>query len=214
MISSIEDIFGQVPAIDLSKAVCHSGGAEGSDTIWEIESAKYGTKTKAYSYKTAYHGSSNKVEISEEEFEEGVEMINKANTTLKRYGINKYINLLARNWSQVKHSEQLFAIGKIVPAGKKGSKYYNRSNYDIVEGGTGYAVQMSIDCGKPTFVFDINKDEWYTWSSASKCFIKCKEYPVITKLNFAGIGTRNITENGIKAIKELLKLTHYKFNKG
>ena len=134
MIKSIDDIFGEVPATDLSKATCHSGGADGSDTIFENESAIYGTKTKAYSYKTDYHKSPNKVEISEEEFQEGIEKVNKANHTLNRYGIKKYMNLIARDWSQIKHSDQVFAIGNIVGAGVKGKRYYNHSKYEVVDG--------------------------------------------------------------------------------
>lgn len=213
MIKSIDDIFNEVPPIDLSNAICHSGGASGSDTIWENESAKYGTKTNAYSYKTDYHISPNKVEVTEEEFNEGIEMVNKANHTLNRYGIHKYMNLIARDWSQIKHSEQVFAIGNIVPSGKKGKRYYNRSKYEVVDGGTGYGVQMAIDHNREVYVFDMKRNDWYHWSSSIMSFIKCKNEPIITKLNFAGIGSRDINESGKEAIKLILKLTNDKFSK-
>lgn len=206
MVKSIS-IFGKPDPIDLSKTTCHSGGAKGSDTIWEEESLKYGSKVKAYSYKTKYHISKNKVEISEEDFIEGIEMIKKANRTLNRYGIHKYMNLLSRNWSQVKYSDQIFAIGQIIQPGKKGEKYYNKSKYEVVDGGTGYAVQMGIDNNKEVFIFDINDNKWYLWSQSFLKFVKCDD-PYITKLNFAGIGTRNITENGIQAIKDILERTN------
>lgn len=185
---------------------CHSGGAIGSDTIFENESKLYGIKTNAYSYKTKSHNSENKVEISEEDYQEGVEQIKKANLTLKRYGIHKFMNLLARNWAQVKYSNQIFAIGTIIDPNQKNSKgYINKSKTQVVDGGTGYAVQMSIDSNKDVYVFDQIKNQWFKWSYIISKFIPSKELPKISTDNFAGIGTREINQYGVDAIKELLK---------
>ena len=112
------DIFDNKP-LDLNNIVCHSGGAVGADTEWELIGKEFGVITRAYSYKTAYHVSENKVEISEDDYKEGVEEVKKANKWLNRYGIHKYMNLLARNWSQVKYSDQILAIGYIVKKGEK-----------------------------------------------------------------------------------------------
>jgi hypothetical protein len=201
------DIFGNTP-IRLNKLVCHSGGADGADTYWETIGDNYGVKTKAYSYKTKYHNSENKVEISDADYEEGVREITKANRTLNRYGIHKFMNLLARNWSQVKYSDEVFAIGTIVEPGKKGSKgFYNKSEFQVVDGGTGYAVQMAINNGKFVYVFDQDKDKWFRWSYTSLKFIEVTKPLKISYENFAGIGTREIKPNGIKAIEEIYKLT-------
>lgn len=201
------DIFDKKP-IDLQGITCHSGGAEGSDTIWEAEGEKLGVKTKAYSYKTPKHKSKNKVEISDEDYKEGIVEVNKANKWLGRYGIHKYMNLLARNWAQVKYSDQVFAIGHIVNPGQKGSRgYYNKSKYQSVDGGTGYAVQMAINNQKEVFVFDQNINKWFRWSYTSMSFIEISEVPVIEYQDFAGIGTREIKQNGIEAIKSVYKKT-------
>ena len=148
------DIFDK-REIDLANITCHSGGAVGADTYWEEIGQKFGVKTKAYSYKTKYHTSVNKVEISNEDFIEGIDQVNKANLNLKRYGIHKFINLLARNWAQVKYSEQIFAIGTFVKPGEKDSKgYTNKSDTDVVSGGTGYAVMMAINDQIKILLFD------------------------------------------------------------
>ena len=201
------DIFGNLP-IDLTKITCHSGGAIGSDTYFETIGDNYGVKTKAYSYKTKYHTTDNKVEISDSDYEEGVKAIQIANKTLGRYGIHRFMNLLARNWAQVKYSDEVFAIGTIVLPGKKGSKgFYNKSQLEVVDGGTGYAVQMAIDNRKTVYVFDQDKDKWFRWSYTSLSFRELKGTPVITSENFAGIGTREIKPNGILAIQEVYNLT-------
>jgi len=197
------DIFDKKP-IDLANIVCHSGGAEGSDTAWEKIGEKFGVKTKAYSYKTKVHTSPNKVEISDEDYKEGISEVNKANKFLNRYGIHKYMNLLARNWAQVKYSKQVFAIGTIIKPGEKNSKgYYNKGKYDIVYGGTGYAVQMGINNEREVFVFDQVRDKWFRWSYSTLQFVEIKDIPVITNNDFAGIGTRELEPNGLKAIRDI-----------
>jgi hypothetical protein len=200
------DIFDKIP-LNLTKIVCHSGGAQGADTYFETIGESYGVKTKAYSYKTKYHSSENKVEISQEDFIEGMDEVNRANKVLGRFGIHKYINLLARNWAQVKYSKEVFAIGSIVEPGAKGNKgYYNKSKYQVVDGGTGYACQMAVNNDRDVYVFDQNKDKWFRWSYTALRFIEIVE-PSITYQDFAGIGTREIKPNGIKAIEELYKKT-------
>lgn len=197
--------------LDLNNVICHSGGAQGSDTYWENIGGEFGVKTKAYSYKTKYHNSPNKVEISDEDYKEGVKEVNKANKWLNRYGIHKYMNMLARNWAQVKYSDEIFAIGRIVRVGDKNDKgYYNRGKYDMVDGGTGYAVQMAINHQIPVWVFDQKEDKWFRWSYSSFSFVPYVGIPEITFQNFAGIGTRQITPNGIQAIRSVYEKT---FNK-
>lgn len=193
--------------VDLNNITCHSGGAPGSDTYWEKMGEKVGVKTKAYSYKTKYHTSPNKVEISDDDYQEGIIQVNRANHWLNRYGIHKYMNLLARNWAQVKYSKQIIAIGTIVNPGEKSSKgYRSGAKYQSVDGGTGYAVQMGIDNLKEVYVFDQVKEKWFRWSYSSMSFIETT-CPKILAQDFAGIGTREINPVGINAIKDVYKKT-------
>jgi hypothetical protein len=191
--------------IKIDKLVCHSGGAKGSDSIFESVCMQNNIEVKAYSYKTKYHISPNKIEISEEDYKEGMSEIYKANRFLNRWGINKYMNLLARNWAQVKYSDEIFAIGYIIKSGSKGQKgYYNNSKFDVVDGGTSYSIQMGINHKRPIHVFEQNKKKWYRWSYITDTFIEEND-PVISKENFAGVGTREINEFGCKAIKDLIE---------
>jgi hypothetical protein len=203
------DIFNT--KIDLTKITCHSGGATGADTVWDEIGEEFGVKTKAYSYRTKSHVSPNKVEISDQDYEDGVVQITKANKTLGRFGIHKYMSLLARNWAQVKYSKQVFAIGTIIKAGEKSVKgYKNNSKNDVVDGGTGYACMMAINQENDVFVFDQIKDKWFRWSYNSLRFVELKEVPLITEQDFAGIGTREIQPNGVKAIRDVYEKTFLK----
>lgn len=175
--------------------ICHSGGATGADTYFEKMGELYGVKTKAYSYKTASHKSKNKVEISYHDFLEGEKMIEIAKKSLKRKINHKYMNLLSRNWQQIKNADQVFAISEIVV----------KLGLESVVGGTGWAVQMAIDNQKEVFVFDQEKNSWFKWSYSKSIFRIIKNTPKITKNNFAGIGARKIKENGIQAIENIYK---------
>lgn len=186
------------------KITCNSGGAEGSDSYWELFAELYGMSINAFSYKTKKHKGPHKFEISKEDYDEGVSKVEKANKSLKRKGIDKYMNLLARNWAQVKYSEEIFAIGYIVKNGdisKSGFKV--TSTNESVDGGTGYAVQMAIDNSKTVYVFDQGTKCWYKWSYILDKFLKLRNTPLILCKNFAGIGTREINEDGMKAIEDV-----------
>ncbi len=203
----IEDLFNK-RVIKKERMCCHSGGAIGSDTVWEENCDMRGIKVNAYSYKTKSHESPNKVEISDEDYKEGCHEITRANKVLNRFGIHKYMNLLARNWAQVKYSNQVFAVGMIInPGGRDKKGYYNKSKNEIVSGGTGYAVQMAINNEKDVYIYDINKKKWFRWSYNSLRFVELKETPKITEENFAGIGTREITPDGVRAIRNVFKAT-------
>ena len=198
----------EIDKIDLANITCHSGGALGADTYWDQLGEPFGVKTNAYSYKTSYHTGKNKVEISDEDYQQGVDEINKANKVLCRYGISKYMSLLARNWSQVKYSTQIFAIGYIIDPGMKSPKgYSSKAKYQIVDGGTGYCCQMAINNFREVYVFDQLKKNWFRWSYSTISFIELNETPIIRTQNFAGVGTREITSDGINAIKEVYSKT-------
>jgi len=66
---------------------------------------------------------------------------------------------------------------------------------------------MAINNNKDVYVFDQVKEKWFRWSANSMTFIELKSCPKIASQNFAGIGTRQINEAGIRAIREVYKTT-------
>jgi hypothetical protein len=181
----------------------HTGGAKGSDTYFEKRAMESGFKVMAYSYKTGYHKGPNKIEISDDDFNEGILKVKGASKFLGRTSISKYINLLSRNWAQVKYSQQIFAVGSILSPGQvSGKGYPNKSKYEVVDGGTGWAVAMGIIEGREVHVFDQFRDEWFFWSQIHERFTPISP-PKITAENFAGIGTRALNTLGECAISDL-----------
>jgi hypothetical protein len=188
----LREKFGDTPITN------YSGGADGADITFELEGEKYGVKTEAYSFYGHKTNSKNRKILTDDELDEGVEHVKIANKTLKRHigNLSPYVKkLLARDWFQVKNSDTIFAVSTLLDESK-------------VDGGTGWAVQMGIDNNKIVYVFDQNKNKWFRFSYIIHKFIEMDSDPILTD-NFAGIGSRDLNENGTNAI---LRLYKNKFN--
>lgn len=172
--------------IDPTEYINHSGGAMGADSAFDAIGKEKGFVNHNHYYRGKKTPMGN-IPINDTQFEEGRRHVVVANKTLHRKPWG-YIDLLSRNWFQVKNSDAIFAIGEI-------------ENDHEVKGGTGWAVQMAIDADKPVYLFDQRMRQWNKYDYQDKKFKSC-DSPVLTK-NYAGIGTRQINDFGIKAITQL-----------
>jgi hypothetical protein len=199
--------------MNLDNYINHSGGAIGGDSKWD----SIGKSKGFLNHKHYWSGNKTPIgntELSKIELEEGIIEVKKTYGILGRPDISKYYNLHGRNWFQVKNADAIFAIGVIVaPGGIDPKGYVNKTKKEIVAGGTGYAVEMAIQHNKPTYVFDQVKNKWFIWKTNTNLFgiiygglFSEIDTPILTK-NYAGIGTREINENGIKAIIEVYDKT-------
>jgi hypothetical protein len=74
----------------------------------------------------------------------------------------------------------------------------------IGEGGTGYAIQMAINENKPVYVYDQSRKTWFT--RVNNRWEVFNGTPVLTP-NFAGVGTREINQDGKAAIRAVYEKT-------
>lgn len=174
------------------KYTCHSGGCPGADMEWEREGEKYGVTTISYSFPGHVHEGKNPKILTTSELNEGWDHVLVADKTLKKNVQNipsTYMkSLLCRNWFQVKNADVVLAIAKSMTP-------------TTVEGGTGWAVQMAIDNQKLLFVFDQEQNQWMEFIWTFHVFARTFD-PMLTQ-NFAGIGTRDLKDNGIDAIRRV-----------
>ncbi len=70
---------------------------------------------------------------------------------------------------------------------------------DTVKGGTGWAVELGKLFNRPLSVFDQDRNQWFTWKDNRWA----EDLPQITHSTFVGTGTRNLTDAGKAAIKDL-----------
>lgn len=174
--------------------ICNSGGALGADTIFEEECIKHGIDVISWSFQGHNTKSPNRVNLTKEDLQEGWDHIIEANYSLNRNikYLKPYVrNLLARNWFQVKNTDTIFAVAHLDGDNK-------------VSGGTGWCCMMGIDNHKSVYVFDSKFNSWFSYNYSNFKFEKCDGVPKLTE-KFAGVGSREIDEFGINAIKNLFK---------
>lgn len=217
----------------------HSGGAKLSDTQWDQIGRKFGViNHKHYreplSYTDTYGKQAKGSEeldsltlrslgikptyIEQKDYNEGSQKATVAFRMMYTDSKEKFVrsHYIIRNWMQVKNADAIYAIGTIKQPGENASDKIGETRIaaiPIVKGGTGYAVQMAINEGKPVYVFDGTKEGWYVYDYNIKNFVPT-ETPTLTK-NFAGIGsktlsTQEVVDKSIQAIIDVYKNTFRK----
>lgn len=163
----------------------HSGGAVGADTAWDTTGKSFNVD-KVNHYYTGNKTPKGNVKLDENARQEGINEVRKAGVRLgKTPKKQSTLDLLGRNWFQIKNSTQVNAVANISP------------NMVDVEGGTGWAVAMAQENNKEINVFNQRDNSWYSWNGTQ--FVKSST-PVLAN-NFAGIGSRQLTSEGSAAIK-------------
>ena len=181
----------------------YSGGAIGSDTEWANVAKQYGIgRTINYRPETLSILTTEQIQEVETQYTAAANRLGR-----KILDANSYAGkLVRRDYLQAKAADEIFAIGHILSHGSKNSKGYTvNSVIPSVDGGTGYAVQMAIDLHKPVHVYDQIYKQWYKFDYNDNTFV-AEDTPTLTP-NFAGIGTREITEYGKKAIRDIFAKT-------
>lgn len=212
----------------------HSGGALGADTIfgdvakslgmrvhhYYIQQKKYDTH-KINGKDVSIRPPNANTPLTKSEFYEANLAASKAAQEMGKVdGNNKIRNkLVLRNWNQVKYADTVYAIAeKIIPLGGK-LQYNKTAKQTQVSGGTGYAVHMAVNEGKPTYVYDMSSDSWYkavrSDDGIDVSFLKMTGIPLMDSKNFAGIGTRKAQSSAKakKAVSDLLSQASVKSHK-
>ena len=97
--------------------------------------------------------------------------------------------ILQTLWYQVNSGQEIYVIGTI-------------QDDLTVRGGTGWGAEFAKLCNKPLYVFDQDKDGWFSWNGDLWVSVT-GDGPVITHPHFTGTGTRTLRENGVRAIEGL-----------
>lgn len=177
----------------MSNNICLSGGANGSDVAWGKYASQIGHKVVHFSFQghRTDAPAETLIRLSTERLEIADPFLQKANKILKRhlpYDKPWIMNLLRRNYYQIKDSESLYAIGTF-------------KNH-MIDGGTAWAVVLfQLErLNLPCFFFDQFLKQWFGYDGQwDRINTPTKPSGVWT-----GIGTRALNEYGETAIKNLL----------
>jgi len=200
----------------LSDTMAISGGAKGADTEFAKQFKKAGVSTVHYVPKggagsiTARRVAGVPRELSEKEALNNIDILEKASVGLnKRVPSDEYtLSLQLRNAEIVKKSSKIYAVGNLVDASSK-TKYAKKNpklHNKVVEGGTGWGVEMAVNARKPVFLFDQKSKSWYMFNYKMKDggrFVPIIGTPELVKRPGV-VGSRKLTKEGKGAIKQLV----------
>lgn len=170
----------------------NSGGALGADLMWDTIGRQFGVDNHK-------HWRPSDLELHLDLLPTICTAVHNAAQALKRPTNFRGIELVQRNWFQVDNSEAIYAVSRIILPSERDKGFINRSGKQVVSGGTGWAVEMGIQKNMPIYVFDMDCEQWHQWTYRINMFLEC-DTPILTQ-SFAGIGSRQLTEAGIKAIR-------------
>jgi hypothetical protein len=162
--------------------ILFSGGAPGAETRFGEIAEQYGVEEVNFTFDGHPVTRTRGIRVlNHEELQQGDVSRTFPHTDMFR-------KILQTIWFQVNNGQEIYVIGTIQAD-------------DTVKGGTGWGAEFAKICNKPLFVFDQDRDGWFTWSKDH--WTPCTDAPVITHAHFTGTGTRNLAETGAKAIEDL-----------
>ena len=169
----------------------YSGGLKGAETAFGEAAEKWSVKEVNFTYsghKT--NRQKNLVVLSDDDLKRGdisMELVSKM-MSRTYYETDKIRKVLQAIFHMVNKGHQIFVIGTILED-------------NTVKGGTGWAVELAKLFNRPLAVYDQTKNNWYSWQQGTWV----QDTPKIEHGTFVGSGTRNLSENGKKAIDDLFE---------
>jgi len=179
--------------------LCFSGGAKGADHAWGLMALDRGHDLIHFTFQG--HSSVDKDHsntLTRAELDSADEHVALAAKSMKRKwpSKNPHVNdLLRRNYSQIRWAERVYAIANLMPDDKSMLR---------ISGGTAWACQMYVDrwySGRDLkecelYFYDMESNKWMQWWETWKAI----ERPPVPHGRYAAIGSREMTDAGIRAI--------------
>ena len=171
-----------------------SGGAQGAEAEFGACAEKYGVFEKHFSFAGRKPARTRGlVLLTPDDLRQGDVSRAYLESRMKRKyrKTEDFKKVLQSIWCQVNPAGEVFVVGVIKPD-------------KTVKGGTGWAVELAKHQKKPVHVYDQDQKGWFAWTSGDW---RPAEPPAIRCTRFAGTGTRSVTPEGKRAIRELFERT-------
>jgi len=176
---------------DRNQSILVSGGHKGTEAEFGRAAEKWGVRQVTLSYDGHVMEYSKNVEVlSPAELLKGdvsMEIVSKrmGRTYTSIEQVRTVCQLI---FHMVSRSYVVFAVGWI-------------QGDDTVQGGTGWGVELAKFFNRPVSVFDQARHGWFTWKDGHWA----ADTPTIPERPFAATGTRNLNDEGRKAIAGLFE---------
>ena len=176
-----------------TECILFSGGAPGAEAGFGEAAERYGIEEVNFTFDGHRMGRQRGIRmLNHEELQAGDVSLEYVSRLLhRRYSDSPTIRrILQTLWYQVNHGQEIYVIGTVLEDG-------------TVRGGTGWGAEFAKLCNKPLHVFDQDADCWDRWTGSAWVRCSASDVPVITHPHFTGTGTRQLRDNGRRAIADL-----------
>jgi hypothetical protein len=176
---------------DRSNITLYSGGHKGAEAEFGRLADRWGIQEVNFSFEGHDIERSRGVRVlSPEELEKGNVSMEIVSTRMGRnYSrAGKIRKVIQSIFHMVNNGYHVIAVGWIQPD-------------DTVKGGTGWGVELAKLFNRPVSVYDQERKGWFCWKDNGWV----AEAPVIIDKTFVGTGTRNLSDEGRRAIYELFE---------
>ena len=178
--------------MDKSDYILFSGGAKGSEVAFGRTAEQFQIEEVNFTFDDhLIERERGKRVLNHEELRNGDISLEYVSRLMnRRYTTSPlFRRILQSIWYQINKGQEIYVIGKILEDG-------------TVKGGTGWGAELAKICNKPLHLFDQLQDGWFNWNQ--KEWVSSDD-PVISHTHFTGTGTRNLEDNGRKAIQGLFQ---------
>jgi hypothetical protein len=167
----------------------YHGGHDGAETFFGQCAEQWGLSEVTFSFDGHFiKREKNVVVLGEKELKQGdVSMAIISQHMGRAYAESEKTKAVFQSiYHMVNKGVQVFAIGNILED-------------NTVKGGTGWGVELGKFFNRNVSVFDKTRHAWFIWRHGEWV----EGLPVISETTLCGTGTRDLTEESKKAIKEL-----------
>ena len=179
--------------MDCRECILFSGGAAGAEAAFGAAAERYGVEEVNFTFDGHPIARKRGVRVlNHEELQAGEVRLEYVSRLMhRRFSDAPTIRkVLQTMWYQVNNGQEIYVVGTILDDG-------------TVRGGTGWGAEFAKLCNKPLFVFDQDKNSWFSWSGEDWNKRTSANGPLITHVHFTGTGTRTLKANGQRAIDDL-----------
>lgn len=174
---------------DISNITVYSGGHKGTEAEFGRLAEIWGMNEVNISFEGHNPERSRGIRVlSPEELKRGDISMEIVSQRMKRtYSrMDKIRKVIQAIFHMVNSGYHVIAIGWIQPD-------------NTVKGGTGWGVELAKLFNRPLSVYDQERNGWFSWENSQWV----EDTPVITSDTFAGTGTRNLSDEGRQALRDL-----------
>jgi hypothetical protein len=178
--------------VDKSDCILFSGGAKGSEAAFGETAEQFQVEEVNFTFDGhMIERERGKRVLNREELRNGdISLEYVSRLMSRRYTTSPlFRRILQSIWYQINNGQEIYVICQILEDG-------------TVKGGTGWGAEFAKICNKPLYVFDQQQSAWFSWNQQEWV---SGDDPVISHTHFTGTGTRNIEDNGRKAIQGLFE---------